>query len=82
MDAGDWDTLLSLGKQIALLEPQKDSPGVPLDYEGRQSEGGECYFNEASSESWSTRVLERDINSLYYEKPLTNLAHHERFLYF
>ncbi|SHK84680.1 Predicted nuclease of restriction endonuclease-like (RecB) superfamily, DUF1016 family [Chitinophaga jiangningensis] len=32
----------------------------------------EYYLNEAFTESWSTRVLERNINSLYYERLLSS----------
>lgn len=31
----------------------------------------EYYLSEASNENWSTRVLERNINSLYYERLLS-----------
>jgi predicted nuclease of restriction endonuclease-like (RecB) superfamily len=33
-----------------------------------KSEAREWYMNEAAEQNWSTRVLERQINSLYYER--------------
>lgn len=60
----DWDKSYAVRSQLSWthyrLIMRVDSP-----------KAREYYFSEASSESWSTRVLERNINSLYYERLLS-----------
>lgn len=60
----DWDKSYALRSQLSWthyrLIMRVDSP-----------KAREYYLGEASAESWSTRVLERNINSLYYERLLS-----------
>ncbi|WP_233522388.1 PDDEXK nuclease domain-containing protein [Chitinophaga silvatica] len=60
----DWDKSYALRSQLSWthyrLIMRVESP-----------KAREYYLSEASTESWSTRVLERNINSLYYERLLS-----------
>ncbi|WP_394344477.1 DUF1016 N-terminal domain-containing protein [Sphingobacterium lumbrici] len=33
---------------------------------------GDCYIREAEEQNWSTRTVERNINSFYYERLLSS----------
>jgi predicted nuclease of restriction endonuclease-like (RecB) superfamily len=41
---------------------------LPSAHPGRKKNAREWYMNEAADQNWSTRALERQINSLYYER--------------
>lgn len=60
----DWDKSYAVRSQLSWthyrLIMRVDNP-----------KAREYYLGEASAESWSTRVLERNINSLYYERLLS-----------
>ena len=60
----DWDKSYALRSQLSWTHYR-------LIMRVENSKAREYYLSEASTESWSTRVLERNINSLYYERLLS-----------
>lgn len=73
------ETNLRKMRQFYLLFPIRDSLRLELSWthyrqllrvENEQARQG--YLNEAISKNWSTRALERQINSFYYERLLSS----------